>query len=129
MILWTLLVHLTGCERPLRPRPKRVAHVVAFTAPWCEPCRRGAVVLDDLAATGDVSIEYVDVDRCPHVAREYDVRRLPTYFVYDSSGRLVTRTGDIGVVAATIDRLRAGRALGTEGQDVRSFSQTLFQLP
>lgn len=56
--------------------------VVDFTAKWCGPCRRIAPVFDDLAKKFyDVLFVKVDVDKCPEISENYNIRAMPTFVV------------------------------------------------
>lgn len=59
--------------------------LVDFHAEWCPQCRRLAPLLEELAAEwdGDVRIVKVDVERNPHLADRYGIRKIPTLILFD----------------------------------------------
>jgi len=91
----TVLVLLCGCqpEAPDRPRPASRHQVLAFTADWCQACQQDKPKLAELRRQG-VEVVEIDYDARPDLAREYRVRRLPTYVVL-KDGKEVERTEDI----------------------------------
>lgn len=58
--------------------------LVEFTADWCEPCRRIAPVLAELAQeeAGRLKVVQLDVDRNPGAASAYGVLSMPTLMVF-----------------------------------------------
>ena len=79
--------------------------LLQFSSSFCQPCRATRLVLGDVAATmpGVEHIE-VDVERHLDLVRRFDIRRTPTVFVLDSSGRVRKRASGqprrVDVVAA-----------------------------
>jgi thioredoxin 2 len=59
-------------------------------APWCDPCRMVAPILDELAAkyAGGVRIAKLNVDENPQTASHYNVRSIPTMLLF-KDGNLV----------------------------------------
>ena len=66
--------------------------LLQFSSSFCQPCRATRLLLGDVAATvpGVEHIE-VDVERHMDLVRRFDIRRTPTVFVLDSSGRVRKR--------------------------------------
>lgn len=66
--------------------------VVDFWAPWCEPCRMVAPVLDKLAAEyeGQLQIAKVNTDEHPQWAMQYGVQGIPTMLLI-ADGKVVHR--------------------------------------
>ncbi|WP_431947625.1 thioredoxin [Actinacidiphila sp. bgisy167] len=58
--------------------------LVEFTAAWCEPCRRIAPVLAELAReeAGRLKVVQLDVDRNPQATSAYGVLSMPTLMVF-----------------------------------------------
>lgn len=84
--------------------------VLDFYADWCGPCRVFAPVFERAAETNpDIVFAKVDVDRNPDLAREFDVRSIPSLVavrddivVHYSSGALSPRELD-----EVLDRVRS----------------------
>ena len=59
--------------------------VVAFSAPWCEPCKAVEAALERLAAraAGRVAFVRLDVDGHPLAASRYGVLSLPTEILFE----------------------------------------------
>ncbi len=96
-----------ACERPMhldRPqiasddtleqivRETEVPLIVDFYADWCAPCQVMAPRLDDLARerAGHVLVVKVNTDHNGAVAKQYEVRGIPTLIVF-TAGREVAR--------------------------------------
>jgi thiol-disulfide isomerase/thioredoxin len=98
-IVLVLLIACLGCEPPsypVDPVPPTPAaytwlepgrHVVAFTSDHCKPCQEQKSEFRAIASHG-VTTHEVDVDASPDIAREYGVRRLPTYVVFENGAEI-----------------------------------------
>ncbi|MEM9366262.1 MAG: thioredoxin family protein [Planctomycetota bacterium] len=93
------LIHTVAARMPQEPRLSTLepgaslsASVAGSTGPvlldfyatWCGPCRsQGRILheLEPLAETNDARIIKIDVDQHPHLARQFQVRSLPTLVV------------------------------------------------
>ena len=60
--------------------------LVDFWAEWCGPCKVMAPIVDELSGTlaDQVKIGKVNVDQYPNLARQYNVRSIPTFLVFQS---------------------------------------------
>ena len=58
--------------------------LVDFWAPWCQPCRRIAPMIDALASEnlGKVKVAKVNVDDAQGSAMQYDVQGIPTLIIF-----------------------------------------------
>jgi len=75
--------------------------VVDFWAPWCQPCRMIAPVLENLAAeyADKVTVAKVNTDENPEWAMKYGVQGIPTLlFIKDGQ----VKDTIVGVVAASV---------------------------
>ena len=77
--------------------------LVDFYADWCAPCRALAPTLDALAAEldGQVRIVKVSVDDEPALARQYEIRSIPTLVLF-VAGEPAARVSGL----ASADQLR-----------------------
>lgn len=58
--------------------------LVDFWAEWCQPCRKVAPVLDEIAGdmADQVTIVKLNIDENPGVARDYGIMSIPTLTVF-----------------------------------------------
>jgi thioredoxin 1 len=64
--------------------------LVDFWATWCGPCRLIAPVVEELAKQyqGKVKIAKVDVDNNIRIATKYDIRSIPSIYIF-KGGKVV----------------------------------------
>lgn len=71
--------------------------LVDFFAPWCGPCRALAPTLEELALDTDyvnkVKIVKINVDDNENIAKQYNVRSIPTLILFKNSEKLTTISG------------------------------------
>ena len=68
--------------------------VVRFTATWCPPCKALAPIFDEVAAAHpDVKVYVVDVDVNQDLAREMNIRGIPTMIQIKDNSVTDTRVG------------------------------------
>ena len=65
------------------------AVLLEFSAPWCGPCRSMQPTVEKLARDG-YSVQQIDVDLRPDLAKQYRITGLPT-FVMVAGGHEVDR--------------------------------------
>ena len=60
-----------------------------FTATWCGPCQRFKPIMQEVANEGH-SVQFIDIDSQEDLARQYNVRSVPTV-VIEQNGSEVNR--------------------------------------
>lgn len=82
--------------------------LVDFTATWCGPCRQIAPFVDELASeyVGRAKVAKLDIDENPGTARKYNIRGVPTLYVFKGGEVFAQQVGAVpkGKLAALIDR-------------------------
>ncbi len=78
------LVHITDSTFDADVIKSETPVLVDFWAEWCGPCKMIAPILDELASEfeGKVKIAKLDVDANPQVARQFNVRSIPTLMLF-----------------------------------------------
>lgn len=68
-----------------------------FSAEWCSGCKQ---LSNTLKSVGGLSVDLieVDIDASPEIAKQYNIRSLPTLVLVDDMGKEVKRV--IGNVTA-----------------------------
>jgi len=65
-----------------------------FSATWCSPCHHFKPVMQEIANEG-YSVQFIDMDTNEAMAREYNIRSVPTC-VIEENGNEINRL--VGVV-------------------------------
>ena len=75
------------------PESARLPRLVDLGAGKCIPCKKMAPILEELAETHKAyfTVEFIDVWVNPSMAKEYNVRIIPTQVFYDAGGRELYR--------------------------------------
>lgn len=71
--------------------------IVDFYAPWCGPCKRISPLLDSLLEQfpSKLKILKVNIDHFPELSRSYNVRSIPTLFIFNTSAQIIDRKAGI----------------------------------
>lgn len=58
--------------------------LVDFWAPWCQPCRAIAPMIEELAEenAGTIKVGKLDIDQAQPVAIKYNIHSIPTLLVF-----------------------------------------------
>jgi len=78
-------------------------HVLAFTAKWCPACKRDKPQIEEMRRR-NVKVTVIDADEQPQLLKEYRVKSLPTYIVYQDDVE-IKRTGDIILVVTILAKI------------------------
>jgi len=64
-------------------------------APWCEPCKMVAPVLDQLASgyKGRIKIAKLNVDENPLTGSKYGIQSIPTMLLFKGGNQVDTLVG------------------------------------
>jgi thioredoxin 1 len=85
-------VHTTDSAFEATVLNSKVPVIVDFWAPWCNPCKAIAPVLEKLAHeyAGKVLVAKVNTDENPEWAGKYEVQGIPT-MLFIANGKVVHR--------------------------------------
>ena len=59
--------------------------LLKFGAPWCAPCKVLNKVLEDLETEALINVVEVNIDEAQDLAMKYNVRSVPTTFLFSNS--------------------------------------------
>jgi thiol-disulfide isomerase/thioredoxin len=62
------------------------AILIIFTGDWCSSCRYLKKDLaDNMTILEDLIVCYIDCDKNPDIVKEYNIKRIPQYFILQNS--------------------------------------------
>ena len=73
--------------------------VVKFGAEWCSPCKTLDPLLVKLSET--VNVITVDVDESPELSDEFNIRAVPTVFLFEDGVQVDRKSG--GMTKSSLD--------------------------
>ena len=74
-----------------------------FTATWCGPCQRFKPIMQEVANEGH-SVQFIDIDSQEDLARQYNVRSVPTVVV-EQDGSEVNRLIGVSTKEVILENL------------------------
>ena len=85
-------IHITDAEFEQTVLQSTIPVIVDFWAPWCNPCKMVAPILDKLAVEneGKILITKVNTDENPEWMMKYGIQGIPT-MLFVSNGKIVHR--------------------------------------
>ncbi len=68
-------------------------HILYFTADWCNPCKRVKPIVEELNRDSAVKFQFIDVDQETEMAKNMNVRSVPTFIVIEDGSEVKRVTG------------------------------------
>ncbi len=68
-------------------------HILYFTADWCNPCKRVKPIVEELNRDSSVKFQFIDVDQETEMAKNMNVRSVPTFIVIEDGSEVKRVTG------------------------------------
>jgi thioredoxin 1 len=71
--------------------------LVDFWAEWCGPCKMISPIVEQTAASydGQVKVAKINVDENPKLARQFNVRSIPTLMLFKGGHPVATKVGAV----------------------------------
>ena len=74
--------YFLGAKQEVIEKSKSIPVIVDFWAPWCEPCKQIAPILDKLVASsnGRVVLTKMNIDEHPEISQQLQIQSIPAIF-------------------------------------------------
>jgi thioredoxin 1 len=70
-----------------------VRHILYFTADWCNPCKKVKPIVEELNRDSAVKFQFIDVDQEMDMAKNMNVRSVPTFVVIENGSEVKRAVG------------------------------------
>ena len=89
------ITHLTDETFEEEVLQSNIPILVDYWAPWCEPCKMIAPILDSLSAeyAGKLKISKLNIDDNQKTPQKYGVRGIPTLMIFKNGNIEATKVG------------------------------------
>ena len=89
------ITHLTDETFEEEVLQSNIPILVDYWAPWCEPCKMIAPILDSLSAeyAGKLKISKINIDDNQKTPQKYGVRGIPTLMIFKNGNVEATKVG------------------------------------
>ena len=89
------ITHLTDETFEEEVLQSNIPILVDYWAPWCEPCKMIAPILDSLSAeyAGKLKISKLNIDDNQKTPQKYGVRGIPTLMIFKNVNVEATKVG------------------------------------
>ena len=90
-----LIVHSSDADFERDVLQSDVPVLLDFWAPWCEPCKMIAPILDEVAAEfeGRLKVVKINIDENEQTPAKFGVRGIPTLMVFKNGQNVATKVG------------------------------------
>jgi thioredoxin 1 len=102
-----LVLHVGDADFAAQVLESSTPVLVDFWAEWCGPCKAIGPMVDELAKTyaGKAKVVKVNVDHNQQVARQFQIRGLPTLLLFKNGKVEATQMGAPGNLKALLTQM------------------------